>query len=56
MKMQPNGEQSRDKMLVAWIVITTLLGFTGQILGNPVEQKSEGLTLRIVHTNDMHSR
>ncbi|KAK9302569.1 hypothetical protein QLX08_005452 [Tetragonisca angustula] len=57
--MQSNREQPRDKMLVAWIVITTLLAFPGQILGNPVEpvpQKSEGLTLRIVHTNDMHSR
>lgn len=58
-RMQPKREQPCDKMLVAWIMITTVLAFSSEVLGNPVPtepQESEGLTLRIVHTNDMHSR
>ncbi|XP_050489255.1 protein 5NUC-like isoform X1 [Bombus huntii] len=57
--MQPKREQPCDKMLVAWIMITTVLAFSSEVLGNPMPtepQESEGLTLRIVHTNDMHSR
>lgn len=37
-------------------VLCTLILFAGYITANPVLEKDEGLTLRIVHTNDMHAR
>ena len=46
-----------EKPLGAWIAVCcTLAVLSGQAFGNPVPSKADGLTIRIVHTNDMHSR
>lgn len=56
--MQAKSEQLQGfkMMMVIWIAFSTLLAFSNQVLANPVSEKSGGLTLRIIHTNDMHSR
>lgn len=36
--------------------LCALILFAGYITASPVGQKDQGLTLRIVHTNDMHAR
>ncbi|CAL7933343.1 unnamed protein product [Xylocopa violacea] len=43
-------------MSAIWILFYTLLAFSNAALGNPVQNRTNGLTIRIVHTNDMHSR
>ncbi|XP_053983325.1 protein 5NUC-like [Hylaeus volcanicus] len=44
-------------MVKIWITIwCTLLVVSTEVLGNPIPREGEELTLRIVHTNDMHSR
>lgn len=46
-----------EKALGAWIAVCcTLAVLSSQAIGNPVPSKAGGLTIRIVHTNDMHSR
>lgn len=43
-------------MLKIWITVCAIAAIFSHVLGNPVSLKKEGLTLRILHTNDMHSR
>nr|XP_012139774.1 PREDICTED: protein 5NUC-like [Megachile rotundata]XP_012139775.1 PREDICTED: protein 5NUC-like [Megachile rotundata]XP_012139776.1 PREDICTED: protein 5NUC-like [Megachile rotundata]XP_012139777.1 PREDICTED: protein 5NUC-like [Megachile rotundata]XP_012139778.1 PREDICTED: protein 5NUC-like [Megachile rotundata]XP_012139779.1 PREDICTED: protein 5NUC-like [Megachile rotundata] len=43
-------------MLKIWITVCAIAAIFSHVLGNPVSTKKEGLTLRILHTNDMHSR
>ncbi|XP_043261264.1 protein 5NUC-like isoform X1 [Colletes gigas] len=44
-------------MLGIWITVwCTLVIVSDEVLGNPIPSQDDGLTLRIVHTNDMHSR
>nr|XP_031832592.1 protein 5NUC-like [Nomia melanderi]XP_031832593.1 protein 5NUC-like [Nomia melanderi]XP_031832594.1 protein 5NUC-like [Nomia melanderi] len=44
-------------MVRVWIAICcAVAALSNGVVGNPVPQEDGGLTLRIVHTNDMHSR
>lgn len=44
------------KMIPASVLVCTLLALASGGLGNPISEANGGFTLRIVHTNDMHSR
>ncbi|OAD55321.1 Protein 5NUC [Eufriesea mexicana] len=43
-------------MFAVWMVLATLLAFSNGVLGSPAVRPTDELTIRIVHTNDMHSR
>ncbi|KOC68565.1 Protein 5NUC [Habropoda laboriosa] len=44
-------------LAVSFVVLSTaILAFSGVAIGTPVVMQPDGLTLKIVHTNDMHSR
>lgn len=43
-------------MFAIWILLCSLLTFSNRVHGNPSRRSTDDLTIRIVHTNDMHSR